>query len=321
MLLYLVFGLAIASSALASSTIKQLGQISAFLEHKSTSNDPKVNLELIKSHEDELSGPVVRSLIEMAEGPGCGETKMAKKIQLYYSDGFSDKVQQLLQHVAQNDLDRCRSNYADQLAKSLDDLGQTKRDHLLQLLSDEFIDKLHESNPSLVEDISVTDEPGVLLNNSAPLVLEFIKNNYGEKTFNPKKKSHLWRGAKIFARPLAEGCPKFHRNSLETMEQLRALVSLSELTDSTRVTGLSRDFRNNVLRFKYCEDILRVKNSPKYMRQVRKALKAHYPELVASTKQKRSILLTIGLCFLAALGFFLLLPFMFGFSVARSSVD
>ena len=86
MLLYLVFGLAIASSAFASSTIKQLDQTSAFLEQKSNSDDPKANLKLIKSQQDELSGPVVRSLIEMAEGPGCGETKMGKKIKAYLSD-------------------------------------------------------------------------------------------------------------------------------------------------------------------------------------------------------------------------------------------
>jgi len=225
-------------------------------------------------------------------------------------------VQQLLQHVAQTDLERCRSSYADQLAKSLDDLGQTKRDHLLQLLSDEFIDKLHESNPSLVEDIVATNEPGVLVNSSMPLVLHFIKNNFGEKTFNPRKKSHLRKGAKIFARPLAEGCPKFYKNSLEAVEQLRALVSVSALTDPTRVTSSSRDFRNNVLRFKYCEDILRVKNSPKYIRKIRKALKAHYPELLDSTKQKRSAALIIGLAFLCTFGLFLLYQMAWSIKVA-----
>ena len=305
MLLYLVFGLAIASSALADSTYEQLNQISAFLQRKSTSNDPRVNLELIKANEDELSGPVTSSLIEIAEGPGCSEVKMGKKIKAYLPDS-SIKVRQLLQYVAQLDLDRCSSSYAEQLAKSVDALEPASRDHLMELLSDEFIDRFHESNPSLVDEILATAEPGVLVNNSAPMVLDFVKSNFGGETFNPQEKSDLWKGANIFAQPLSEGCPRLYRKFLQFMEELRALVSISELTDPTRVTGLSKDFRNNVLRFRYCEDILRVTSSPEYMSMARNALAAHYPELDVSTLQKRSVAPAAGLFLVATFGFFLL---------------
>ena len=299
MFLYLAFGFAILSSAFASSTIKQLDQISVFLEQESTSDDPRVNLGLIKSNEHEFRGPVAKSLIEMAEGPGCGEPKIVEKIKARYSDASTSvKMQQLLQHVAKLDLDRCRSTYIDQLVGSLHDLKPKWRDQFMELLSDDFISKLHEKNSSLVESISPPDQPGTLLSLSAPHIVDYIKVKIPGGHFNPRLKTDVLKGAKLVAKVLAKVCPRLLEKSSPSIGQMRDLVAISGNQRMMKLSGLGwKQLRHDVFRYRFCEEFIRISKSPKYMRKIRDALKSHKlnDQLHARSKRELIGMLVLGI--------------------------
>jgi len=117
--------------------------------------------------------------------------------------------------------------------------------------------------------VDVVGEIGLIFNKSARLLVEFIQSKFNDVQFNPKKRKHRIKGAKIVAERLGNSCPDYYKRSRQSVGTLRHLVSMVGDDEKTKLTRFSTDFQDHMFRFRYCEEIMKSKNSRIMMRNIK----------------------------------------------------
>jgi len=269
----LLLALALACVVLAaqSKTKKELDEISRFLSEQSTSEDPKENLELMRANREKFSAKSLDSLLGLADGPACDSGSLMKKLARHFAKLDDEKLKGLLRLSVQLYFDRCKSQFEERMSRTSALLAKDARN--TNLLSVDFYNKYHEMKVEHVDDIKQSEDFGPLFNASVPLLTDFVISKFGDKQFDPKKRSHAVKGATIVAENLATACPNHYNKLNSIIREIRDINSIVPLDDLAHLNGFSGDFKINAFRFRYCEEIIKARSYPKVTRRIREGLK------------------------------------------------
>jgi len=297
--------LAFVESSSRGNTLQELERISAFLaSNGAPAGEPDQDLQLII--ENNHQSPVAQSLYRMAREAGCEESKALVEMGAVMNKLQDQRVRQLLAYCAEIYYNRCKSELEKQLEEKLEQIGQKRKKKLFDLLSDSLIDKYSELDPEVVAHLSEESEIGRMFEKSMPLLDDYVQTKFKDTKYDPQKRRHVIRGARIVAMQLASSCPTYYKHSRHLVATLRSLVSICDLDERTELATFSRDFQNNVFRFKYCEEIVRLKDSKdsKVLRsQAKHALESKKLGQELAPRNKRSVGLVVAMVIVAILTF------------------
>jgi len=307
--------LALVGLVSAVSVKKEMVELSGFLDAKSSSSEPAENLQLIKANKDQLKGSfVVDSIIGLAEEASCEVRYDLASLKKHIGKMSNEKLVSLFSHVAQSYLNRCQQQYQTQLAKALSDIGEKQQSRLVELLSENFIQEYRQRDATITDDIYEENEPGDLIKFSVPLLVKFIKSHF-EGNFNLKSKKHVLKGAKMVSKHLSKSCPALYEKSHKLVEEMRHLISIAgEEEKSKLASSLPEEFKTNLFRYRYCEDVVRASKSSKIYARIRKTLKTYNMNEMLNQRERRDFI-TIAV---ATVGILLIL-LLFGMIMSLST--
>jgi len=247
-------------AATASSVDQEFAELSAFLEEQGGSPDPVRNLHLIKVNRHELKRSYLSgSIIDLISDPSCQIKYSLAPIGDHFKRNDNKVLRKLFSHVAQIHLDICKQKYQLELAKALSYIGDTRKNDMLHLLSDNFIREFRSINAALVDSILGENRPGDIIKQSIPLLADFIQPNSQVNSDSSGEKDTL-DGFKSVGKRINRFCPLFYKKASKLVENLRQIVALAG--GGQRVaSSFSDNLRDNLFRFKYCEDVFRYSKS------------------------------------------------------------
>lgn len=274
----------------------ELKKISQFLaQHNVAPEDPVESLKLIESNKAGLDGIVVHTILSLNDASDCNGGKSVARVSKYLSKTEDDLVRNLLRHSAKEYFSRCWSEYETKMAESFSDMSEKQQNKMLSILSDDVITNNHNANANIVEDILPPREPGSLFNHSLPYILDSVKDQLPVENFDAKKIKHLFAAGKIVAKLLGKSCPSFYLNTRPVVTEMRQLIAIVDPEESTKLGNLSASFRANLFRYKFCEDISRIRSSTRLMKVMKTSLKQRGVKIdetsVQITRSKRDLIL------------------------------
>jgi len=261
--LSLVFLIGLVGIVSAANMQREMRELSDFLKVESSSDEPRDDVELIKAKRQELEGKfAVGTIIGLAEGP-CEARFNLAFFRVHLKKLKNQKLVNLFSHVAKSYLNRCMPEYQTYLARALTDIGEEQQSKLVELLSENLVQKYRSKIPDLVDDVLGESERGDLITHSLPLLVEFMEPKF-EGTFDLDDKKHLAIGTKMLLKRLARVCPAFYERSFAVVEEMRHVISFAgEEEKSKLASSLPEEFKTNLFRFKYCEDFVRLDSDGK----------------------------------------------------------
>jgi len=262
-----------AESSTSETTYEELFAISAYLKaNGSPRENPAHDLELIIDNKNQLPGPIAHSLYRMVKELACDEGKSIDEIGSVSNRLGDQRLRQMLSYAGEQYLNRCRRKIQDELGQALAQIGHQERNRLSELLTESFIRTFSDSNPDIVEGVDKLGELGAMFNRSLPLLVKHIQSNFHGIQFNPKKKLHMIKGAKMITESLANSCPDYYRYSQQLVATLRHLMKMIGDEEKAKLDNFSKDFQENLFRYKYCEDLMTMKGPQSIRGKVEHAL-------------------------------------------------
>jgi len=301
----LVLAITIAIASVAAVNLdKDLDKISTFLRGRGTTDDAASNLELLRSHKDQIGGLTIHLLLEMADGENCDGRRVVGNIRRYLERSEDSNMGNLLRYISRVYLERCKSDYEHKLEKAFSELSVKRRQKFLGLLSDEFVERYEQNNAPIVNDLGVNTQPGELLNNSVPLLVEYMRSK--APNLDLKKRTHVAKASLLVAKPLAKGCVVYSAKASPLMEEMRNLVSILGGPETNGVLMNSKSFRYNVFRYKYCEEFTRLRKSRKWRAKINAITRSLNMEGLVPTRHKRDPMVIALVAVVAIVGAFVI---------------
>jgi len=258
----------------AGTNVKgELKKISQFLADKGASENPTEILGLIRSDDAINSGILAHSILSLNDATDCDQRKSVAKVSKYLPITMDERVRSVIRHVTKVYFDRCRSGYEAKLAGAFSEMSEKQQRKMLSMLGDDFVEHYHSLDANMVEDIMAPSEAGLLFNRSLPLIVDSIRAQISIKDLDLRLKKHNFAAAKLLANRLGKSCPAFHLNSRPIIQEMRQLITIVDPAEGVKLTSSSDSLRANVFRYKYCEDVDRIRKSAKLMNIIRRSLK------------------------------------------------
>jgi len=256
-------------AANAMSVEEEFAELLNLLEKHGISPDPEQNLNLIAVKGRNLEGSYVKTTLDdLVDGSICDIRYKLGPIRDFLAKANSHTFNEIFHWAARNYWGRCRKDYPRKLKKAISSVYQ--RDiPMLEILSNDLSNSYGRAS---IRDISRLYNRGDIIKETIP---HSIKTLGADLVLDSKKmrEIHLVKDSRIIGRDLKNFCPLIYVKSRELIEELKHIISLAGKGDTKKIFQEFGDsFRQNIFKYKYCEDFVRCSTSSDMIREINKKI-------------------------------------------------